>query len=180
MANYKGIGLVAIRDVVRKRPPEVEAALLQILTSEDKKMYLSTLPGMLVAIEVGTRVIVSAASVLYPGQTDGVKRLGFEIADHDLKGLYRFVVKIATIPLVIKQSAALWKIYHTQGRAWTESEGDRQATFYVAEYPDLPERFREMLSGYIQGTVSLTAKKNINVAKNDGNPEQWSWKITWD
>jgi hypothetical protein len=181
MAVYKGIGTVAIRHAIRLRGGLLEQQLLAVLAPEEAALYKNTVPMALVPIEAGTRIIEKAAPLLFPGDSEAVEKVGQEIANNELKGLYRFLVRHATIPLLIRQAAKLWRIYHTKGHAGAETNGkDHYLLFTVNDYPDLPERFREMMSGYIHGTVALAKKKNIQVLRDSSNPEAWKWHVTWE
>lgn len=180
MADYKGTGVVSVREAIQKRGSQAENSLFDLLTSEEKQVYLKTMPIHHIPIEQGTAIIVKAASVLYPQDNLAVHKLGFEMADHDLKGIYRFMVKLATVPFIIKQAASLWKVYSVKGRAWAEPRGEKSAVFLLEGYPELPERFREMMSGYIQGTLSFTGVKNIKITRQNDDPNVWKWPITWE
>jgi len=52
-------------------------------------------------------------------------------------------------------------------------------TLVVSDYPDLPERFRECMCGYIVGTMELVGVQEIRVHKLGDALSQWHWRISW-
>ena len=85
---------------------------------------------------------------------------------------------ILSVEMALSQSGKLWKQYHDEGRAWTDTINENKFVFNVADYPNLPEHFREMLAGYVKGVVERIGVKVEQVQRNDVNPNQWKWTMT--
>jgi hypothetical protein len=107
-------------------------------------------------------------------------KIGKQQAKDDLSGIYKILVTFATIPYVIKHSAQFWKTYHETGQAKAVIvENKNECRFIVEQYPNLPERFREVILGYIEGVIELTGGKMVNVKKAEANNNGWEWFVTW-
>ncbi len=49
----------------------------------------------------------------------------------------------------------------------------------MTDYPELPERMRETIVGWLGQAVELTGAQNVAVVKSDTDPERWTWTVTW-
>lgn len=177
--NYKGTGAVFVRSFVRSRGPEVEARLLAKLSPEDGERYLRTLEFDWIPIATITRIFEAAAPLTFPGNADAMRLLGREMARDHLRGVYRFLLRVTTVAFVMTQTARLWRTYHRKGVAQlAEYNAKNMITFVISDYPDLPERFRECLCGYIAGTMELVGVREIRVHKF-GDSSQWQWRVAW-
>jgi len=179
MNNYKGTGAVFVRKLIASRGPEFEQRFLARLNPAEVAIYHQTFEFDWIPIEVITRFFEVAAPLLYPGQMDGLRMIGQQMARDNLRDIYRILLRVATVPFIIGQSARLWQTYHRKGRAVLERSEPNLMRFVVRDYPDLPERFRECLCGYIMGLMELVAARDIRVLKYSDAPEAWSWKIAW-
>lgn len=177
MGRYKGASVQSVRAAVRAKPG-VEERMMAALDPESRRLWQSFLATDWLDVQVATRFFVTAAPLLYPADPAPVRRLGREAADAHLTGVYRFVVGMLTINQVLRQSASLWSRYHDTGNARTEHGSERSALLLVRDYPDLPERMRENIAGYVARTMELAGATNVRVVKGD-EPREWVWSITW-
>ncbi len=179
--KYMAEAVVNIREIVRRKGEEVEQAVLAKLSPEAAQIYQTTMPTKKIPIEIAVQVYEAAASVLYPGNPWGKQELARLNARKDITGIYRIILQIVNTPMVIKKASQLWKLYHEKGQAFAEKSGeDKVIYFTVEDYPELPQTFREILCGYIQGLAELTGAKNIRVIHDNTDPNAWKWKITYE
>ena len=180
MADYKGAGVVFVRNHARARGPVAEQALLARLDDADVQAYHSTLATQWVPIEFITRLFVAAAAALYPGRPDGLREVSRALVHHDLRGILRVVVRLMSVSSVIERSAGLWTAYHAKGTARSEGDPANGLGYYIVDgYPELPERFREGLCGYIYGLMEICGGHDIRVAKLNDDPNSWRWRISY-
>ena len=178
--NYKGTGAVFVRSFVRSRGPEAEARLLAKLSPEDAERYLRTLAFDWIPIATISRIFEAAAPLAFPGNADAMRLLGREMARDHLRGIYRFLLRITTVAFVMTQTARLWSTYHRKGVAHlAENTAPNMITLVVSDYPELPDRFRECMCGYIVGTIELVGVQEIRVHKLGDASSQWQWRISW-
>ncbi|MBN1596533.1 hypothetical protein JW933_11460 [candidate division FCPU426 bacterium] len=105
---------------------------------------------------------------------------GGKIAENDFLGIYRIFIRLLSIPYFVKQTAKLWNTFHKKGNAQAEEiKGRQEALFWVEAYPDLPETYREILSGYLLRCVELAGGQNVRVLAEGENPQRWQWRIYW-
>jgi len=170
-----------LRKQFRERGEAVEKLFLDLLEKEAVLVYLSALSGTWVSLDLAEKIFHTAAQVLYPNEEKAMQRLGYERAKDNLTGIYRAVLRISTPTFVIGQTAKLWKLYYDKGEARSFIAKHRKyAEMYVEGYPELPEIFREITTGYIISALELTGVRNIKVHRDDSNPNAWKWYGTWE
>jgi hypothetical protein len=178
MGNFKGTGIVYVKSLVRSTSAEKEKALLSMLNSDERKAYETVLAVSRISIDAASNILKAAADVLYPGDPSGLRTIGYKMAHNDLSGIYKILLPILSVEMAMNQSGKLWSQYHDEGRAWADKINEKTHVFNVADYPNLPEYFREMLAGYVKGVIERTGEKDVQVQRNDANPKQWKWTFT--
>lgn len=180
MAKCKGTNLVYLRSVFEKRGPEATAAFTSRLSPDELKSFQTAFPITMVQVEEIANIFQHAAAVLYPGDPRGLRRIGYGLAQDNLKGVYRSLLRFATIPFVAGQAAKLWSVYQDRGRARADKDLDRRrVVFTVTDFPELPKAFLEEVAGYLEGVAALTGAKDIRVVPDGSDPEAWRWTVTW-
>jgi hypothetical protein len=180
MTEYKGTAITFLRGLLSEQPESVRTAFESALSSEDIEQLSSVLAISNVPIAYATRLYMAAAPALYPDEVVeiGLRRIGRALAYDNLSGIYRLVLKVLTVRMLIEQCARLWRTYHSAGKASTRRLSDTHYLFLVVDCPDLPERYRELVCGYIEGAVAQAGGKEPRVTKA-GKPSEWSWDVTW-
>lgn len=183
MAKYKGTRYETIRKVIRRHGREVEEAFLAKLTPSEHQKYLYGLPVSWYPVEEIPEkgdVFQAAAEVLFPGDPEGMRKVGRLNAVESLTGIYKLFLRIPSIEFVIGRAAKLWRSYQDTGIATAEDFAANSGAFVVRGYPDLREDFREYLAGYVAGVLEVTGAKNIRVRIDDGKPDVIRWVAAWD
>jgi len=177
-AQMKASGIVNTRKLLRELGTAAETAVLEQLAPDDAKIYRETMPINWVPVESVTRILVAAAPVVCAEHPQPIHELGRRLANIELTGLYKVLIRMTTVDFMISQAAKIWGTYHQQGEALALKSSEHEAVFTVKNYPELPERYREMLCGYLQGMVELTGAKLIRV-KRDDQPAEWRWIVSY-
>lgn len=180
MGNYKGTGVVFMRSLLQRQGNAVERRFLSQLAPQESEIYKQTLEFHWIPIEVITRFFEVAAPLVYPGDPNGLRRIGREMARDHLQGVYRIVLRVVTIEYIIERAARLWRTYHQTGTTRMERTGERLLHFVVVGYPELPSSFRECTCGYITGVLELAGAKDIHVIRSNDNQHEWRWKLSWN
>jgi hypothetical protein len=149
-----------------------------MLNSDERKAYETVLAISWIPIDAASKMLKAAADVLYPGDPAGLRTIGYKMALNDLSGIYKILMPILSIEMALSQSGKLWKQYHDEGRALADKINEKKFVFNIADYPSLPEHFREMLAGYVKGVLGRVGEKDVQVVRNDINPKLWKWEIT--
>lgn len=180
MSDYKGSGIVFLREQVRRREPALEQALLDRLDAAERAIYLETMSMSWVDMVPTARVLETGIPLLLPEAPDPARAFGRIQAHEQLSGIYRILLRVASVPMVIQQSARLWSTYHNRGQARVERQGDEPSgRLVVAGYPELPLVVRRTTSGFIEGTLERTAVRNIRVVELFADPQAWIWDVNW-
>lgn len=180
MSNFKGVGIMFIKEQLKARGPEFEKEFLNRLSPGDQDMFVNCLAFTWIPIEKAAKFYELAAQVLYPGESRGLVKIGKELAKNNLGGVYKLLVMIATIPYVVKQAAQFWKAYHEAGLATVITEQKNQLYFIVEQYPDLPKQFHELVQGYIEAIVEFAGGKMVNVKKGEPIKDGCKWFVSWE
>jgi hypothetical protein len=178
MPNYKGAPIVVLRGKIRERGHEVEEALRQQLPVETRRIYDTLVATAWIPIGDAQRILDEAALILTPDQPDPHFALGKVMAHEMLTGVYRFIVRVVTVPFLVEQSATLWGKYHDTGTASSDRPHSHSARMIVRGYPSLPEGMRKITAGWIASSVEQTGEKNVHVRTNN-SPAAWDWLVSW-
>lgn len=181
MADTKGTTLVFLKQAIARKGGDLERRFLNGLSPDEVKLYTTVMPVSWLPIEPVTRMLKAGAETLYPGDRQGLRKIGHDLAQDNLTGLYKVLIKMTTVPFLMAQIAKLWETYHKQGRARIERTGEgNQATMIVEDYPDLPADFRELLCGYVVGAMELTGARNVRIEHDARDPKAWRWAGSWE
>ena len=180
MGNHKGIGICFVRDRVKAHGPDAVEQMAAGLTDEDAKVFKYTLATTWIDIEAATHILRHAALFLYPGENDGIRTIGYHMAQEHLTGVYRILLRVITVKFALSQTANYWDAYHRIGHAHIEpGDTENSASLVIADYPGLPDAFREMLIGYIHGIMDLAGASNGTVVRRSLPGGRWAWDMTW-
>jgi hypothetical protein len=179
VSDYKGTGVVFVRKALAAAGPAATLAVNDALDADEQALFARTVATDWVPIEFITKLFELAAVAIHPGKVGAIRLVGRDLAYDNLAGVYRFIVRVLTIPYVMDQSAKLWHTYHRHGRPEVVRQGPRSVSFVVHDYPRLPERFRECMCGYIVGTLELAGGRDVAVAKYDADPDAWEFRMVW-
>jgi hypothetical protein len=181
MNDFKATGVAYIRNRIRTETPQLEERFSEQLNEADRSFFENAMPVSWIPVQAGARIYAAAAELLFPSATNPLKDLGRAMALADLRGIYKILLKAATVPMVVKKTASLWRIYHKRGEARSERGSNKNEIFLViSDYRDLPGEMRETATGYTAGVIELTGARNVKVDLNDEDPERWRWSIRWD
>ncbi|MEW6516117.1 MAG: DUF2378 family protein [candidate division FCPU426 bacterium] len=180
MGSIKGTDIVALRKLFAEQGQAVEGAFLDGLPPELRSMYQATLYSTWSPVDQQTRLYEKAAESLFPGAPDRMQRLGRAMADKSYSGVYKFFLRIPSIPIVVSLAAKVWGTYFDTGQATAEKTGNQEILFAVKRFPDLPPAMREVISGNICSIMEYAGAKNVRVQHVPDNPQEWRWRIKWE
>ncbi|MCD4814731.1 hypothetical protein K8S19_13695 [bacterium] len=180
MPLIKAITVVFIRDRMGKVDSETRNTFYAKLSRQEKDSLKKSLAFTKIPVALAVKVYDAAASVLHPGKLDGAHLLGRALAQDNLTGIYKVLLRFVSIPFLIKQSAKIWDTYHEFGIArCARVKNENEIVLIIEDYPDMPKTIREGTTGYIEGALELTGGTNIHVELDDTNCHLWKWRVTW-
>lgn len=181
MAGVKGTVLTGHREFIRKMNQE-ESVLERLVDPELKRIYLSAIPITWIPAENMGEIIRIMADVLYPGDKQGVIKLGQENAKNHFgrSGMYKFILKIVSLEMILERVSVLWKQFHEKGEAKViRGRAPHELIFVVAGYPELPEPVRQGVGGEALGLLQMTGANDVVLREDYSNPEEWKWIYQW-
>lgn len=179
--NYKGISICFVRDLVSDQGPEALAQMLAGLDDDDAHVFRYTLATSWIDIHAGMRIIQRAAEVLYPDDPAAIQTIGFRMAQWHLTSVYRILLRVVTVQFALSQTANYWEAYHRKGRTILEKDDhSNKARLIIEKYPDLPDTFRILTDGYIQGIMDLAGARNGTVQRRVMGADRWGWDLSWE
>lgn len=176
MAGYRGIGVVFARRTARGAG--VEALVSDRLSPLVRETFVRANMSGWVPIEHATDIFDRVAPLVFPSSENPIRELGRALARDNLGGPYRHFVRIMSVPFLMKQTALMWRAYHNAGRPEVEKLATNNVVLRVFDYVDLPERFRECMSGWIDQAIAMTGGKDICTQKS-ANDSVHVWQMTW-
>ena len=177
--DYKGVAIVCIRSALRNAGPVAEQSVLMQMSESERREYDDATASQWVSIAFATRLFELAAPVLYPGKPLALRQIGRDIARDNMRGVYRVFLRVVSPTFLLEQTARVWSTYHRHGKAHIEHHSDREVTLVVEGYPQLPERMREGICGWIAEALELTGAKHVIVSRQDDEPDAWKWRTRW-
>ncbi len=180
MPKAKGSLVVFLRKYLHGLGADVEAQFLNRLTPDEKEVYQTASTASWCDVPVVSGLYEAGAETAFPADPDRMRLLGRASAKHDLTGLFRVYLMLATVRSVIKQTARMWRTYHDNGDARVERGASNQATLVIENYPALPSNLQEMIAGYVAKGLELAGGKNPKVYRDASNPNAWKWNTSWD
>lgn len=181
MGETKGISLVSVRKEITNQGQDTLHRFIEALPEDLKTVFTGTFANEWIPLEKLSRTVDMAAKTLYPGDGQGLQRVGRIIALDHLRGVYKIFLRVVSVSFLMEQSAKLWRTYHSSGNARADNTNPgKQLQFIVSDYPDMPAAFRKSMCGYIAASVELTNAKNILVRHDDSSPLVWRWHVTWE
>ncbi|MCD4812847.1 DUF2378 family protein [bacterium] len=182
MALCKAAGVIHTRTLLRAKGEKTEHYFLDQLTSEEKNLYQTAMPVSMLPLETAMKFYSLAVPLVYMGSSiqDGLTSLAYDTAKNNLQGIYKILVRFSSPETVIKQTAKIWKTYHSKGAAVSEQLGPQQGRFTLTGYPDIPDGFEYIMDGFIQAMVEMTGVKTIEITHNLSNRDSMTWDIQWE
>lgn len=169
--------LVAVRRWVREAGQEERLAAA--LTPQENSIYRSLVATSWVPVEAATRIYVVASPLLYPSDPAPLRRVGRELARDNFRGVFRYLAQLSSVEGLVNKTAFFWRAFHDQGDAVSERAGERHLRFSVSGYPNLPERMRETICGWLAQATELTGASHVSVTKSDEAEQRYFWAVTW-
>ncbi len=180
MSKIKGTDVVGLKKLLAMEGNDVENTYLSKLSESDQDAYKSIIATTWTEIEVQARLYQAAGDTLFPGKSDSVVKLHQKLADKAYSGIYSVFLLIPKASYVFKRAANIWRSYYDTGIAKVENIEKNSMDFVVREYPDLPKTMRDAVTGHISTLLGKTGLKNLNVKRDESNPQEWIWHTTWN
>lgn len=131
-----------------------------------------------VPIEHATEIFDRLAPFVHGSSDNAIREFGRALAQDNLGGPYKHFVRLMSVPFLIKQAAFMWRAYHNAGRTVVETLDTHNVVLRVFDYPDLPERFRECMCGWIDQAVTMTGGKDAQTVSYEQEASH-AWRVTW-
>lgn len=178
MARTKGTNVVSVRRLLQGAA--VEEPVLAQLTPADLELYRETLAVGWVADTFIARLFAVAAPALYPKEPKPIRQLGRTIAQDNLTGVYRVMLRIVSIPFAIERAGSLWRTYNDTGEATITRFGDEsRARMTISGYAGFPDECLEETAGYVEGVALLCGAKVADAHPSRPTPDSFAFEVTW-
>jgi hypothetical protein len=177
--NVKASAVVTIRKKLQDAGVSVLAAMESKLTAETLQLFRSSGANNWIPFQVEAEILEASALVLYAGDTTGLRRLGTDVARIQLQGIYRVFVAVASADYVIKRTARIWSTLNDAGTARTENATNTGIVLAVSGIPQQKPSQREYICGYLVSVIEMTGAHNVQVTRDDSNPNDWCWRVIW-
>ncbi len=180
MPEVKASGILTIKKILEARGPEAEAVFTAALSAESLKVYRLAVAPSWIPFAAEAEIFEKASETLFPENPQRLRRLGYEVAKIQFKGLYKVFLLMTTVDYVVKRTAQIWGTIYNSGSARVEDVNDYGGTLIAQDLPDQLPTQREYICGYLIGLLEMTNVRNVRVRKDESNPRAWKWIFTWE
>ncbi len=178
MARTKGTNVVSVRRLLQGAAAE-EPVLAQ-LRPEELELYRETLAVGWVSDTFIARLFAVAAPALYPREPKPIRQLGRTIAQDNLTGIYRVMLRVVSIPFAIERAGSRWRTYNDTGEATITRFGDEnRALMTISGYELFPEECLEETAGYIEGVALLCGAKVADARPSRPTADSFAFEVFW-
>ncbi len=179
MANVKASDALIIKQMLTERGADLLPACLNRLSLETQKMFLTSVATSWMPVTAEAEILQAAAEVLFPGDTHPLRRLGIEVGKIQFTGVYRVFLAITSVSFIVKRVPLIWRTMYDQGEARVENMTAKSGTFVATGLPEQQPAQREYICGVFAAVMELTGARNIQVLKEENDPQAWKWHLTW-
>lgn len=180
MPHAKASDVLVVKKLVSTLGPDAEAGMLSSLSPGAARIYHSVLATSWMPLQEAFEIYAAAAGVLYPDDPCRMRRLGYEVNEIQLAGMYKIFLKVASVEFVVKRVSKIWRTYYDTGEAAVENFTPRSGVLVVRDLPELAESQREYICGFMTSILEYTGAKNISIRRQDDDPRAWRWLINWE
>ena len=115
--------VVLIKSKLRGMGGDLEPRLLRSLPPKAASAYLDALPVSWLPCDDLEAICDCAARMIYPDDSNPAQRLGHDSGIASYTGVYRVLIRVATVPYLMEKAASLWKNHYTAGTLSVERTG---------------------------------------------------------
>ncbi len=166
MGTVKCTSFNGIKQHFKTLASGTEDRFIQTLPHDLAEIYRTLIPVKRLPIEITAMLNEAIAKFLFPtlASAQQLFQLGTLMAKLDMNGLYKILLKVATVSYAVQQSAVFWKTFHDQGVTRVEELGPKHLRYTISEYPGMPIHYQLFLSGWIHGLLELCGAKTIAIS----------------
>jgi hypothetical protein len=178
MAQVKAAGVMFLKQKLHELGSGAEERLLAELTPEVAEDYKTALPLTWLPAESVASIYEASARIIYPNHPNGIQQLGHDTAVASYTGVYRVLLRAATVAFLMQKAPRIWRNHHTDGDMKAEAVTERSAIVSIYNYPDLLEPIRHTVAGFFTGLCALAGGRDP-IVRQENQPSVWRWIITW-
>ncbi len=179
MALTKGSDVLALRRLIDQQGPAREAAFLASLGASVAELYAHVIATSWSPAVLQSALYEEAALFLYPGDADGLHRLGRQLAQASYSRIYRAFLLFPTVEFVVSRAARMWRAYYDEGEAEVQRLGPRHLRFRLRHFPEFPRPLQIFLVSHMEVLLELTGARDVRVSEEGLQAGVWSWSLEW-
>lgn len=180
MGHFKGSSIVAMREFIRSRGPEIEQRFYERLSPQGQELFKKALPVTWISFEDDPGDLDIAADLLFPGDPEGIRKVSREMIKFMMRGIYTIFVRMPSTAFIIKRLAGMWKANYDVGAVEMNKIGDKEAHIVIRHFPEIMKFQLESLCGSIVGILEMTDAQHIQVTYDSQNKNAIRLYIKWE
>jgi hypothetical protein len=178
MSNTKGTEITWLRSYLEKKGFKEE--LVKHLDEKENEIFRRTLPISWVPLNYANRIFEKAAQLVFPGDQDGLRKLGRENGKDHMSGIYKIILRVISPKNIADTYCKNWKIYHDTGTPKAEVDiSGKKIVLILENHPDYPRSFGLEAMGYMEYALESVGIKNLSAEYDDSNPASRKWIFCW-
>lgn len=181
MQDYKATDLSFLKKLIKKAGRDKEREFLGLLTEAEAEVYRRALPISWVNTEMSFAIVNKGLPLLYAADQATFSHFGYELAAEDFGGMYKVLIRIVNVEYVVSSIARFWDTFNRKGAGSGRIvPGAKQAVLTVTHYPDMPEAYLDLLTGYLKRLFEMLGLKNVRTQIDSQNREALKCMISWE
>jgi hypothetical protein len=186
MANIKGTALLPAVKLVRKYRDKLDP---DVMNEEGKALLAQRIsPASWYPLGAASQIMLAVSKIVGSGSlAEGMELMGARLAEVDLRGVYRNVIKVGEVARSLRLSAILWRSYFDEGTL-TIAQPDPKITHAVARLEKfnqtipyckaIPGMARVVARIAGEGTICQVKETKCTLRGDDLCEFQYLWAIT--
>ena len=138
----------------------------------------SLLVSSMYPVELQHRFLESFARVLGGDSESHLRKMGAEVAETDLSGVYRVFIWAASVPQTLAVLTKAWNSYFSTGIAKWQAEGKFKGVTSITDRHQ-HRLHHPVVAGYIEVAIRLAGGKNGKVTYGDVTGYTVPFDCTW-
>ncbi len=180
MARVKASGIMTVRQLLAQRGAELLRAFTARLSPETLKAFQTAVATSWISFPAEAEIFDAAAALLFPGDGQGLRKLGAAVAQIQFTGVYKAFLMVASVSFIVKRVATIWNTIYDSGQARVENLTNRGGVLVATGLPDQLPTQREYICGFLTRLLEFAGAKNIRVTKLENDPQAWKWLFAWE
>ena len=182
--EVKGAAVVSIPKYVKKNFPERYEEWLDSLSERSKDIMEYPLTSMWYPMEEAiSEPTKKLCELFFDSKLIGARECGKFSAEHALKGIYRFFVRMGSPSFILSRASRILPTYYMPSKIELSEMESKYAVLTITEFPESTVYIEERIKGWIIRALELSGCRGVmldTVKSLTKGHEFTRFKVSWN